>query len=264
MKKNITPIIGMFLGFALIIWSISSGGDITNFFDPPSLVITLLGSLSALFIIFPFEHMKEAFLVTQVILRQPREDRQSLVKLFYDLSQKARVNGVLALEDDLEEIDDEFIRMGLQMVVDGIEEDAVRDILELRMATIERRHRSYQQVFAQWGDLAPAFGMLGTLIGLVLMLTDLDDPSAIGVGMATALLTTFYGSLFANVLFLPIAANLGIHTEEEMFTRDMAIEGIMGIQAGTNPRILEEKLMNYLSPAERLVMKEAQGDEDNE
>jgi chemotaxis protein MotA len=143
------------------------------------------------------------------------------------------------------------------MVVDCIDPDGIREILELKMGTTEQRHRMGQSIFSKWGELAPAFGMLGTLTGLIIMLSDLQDASAIGSGMAVALITTFYGSFLANMIFIPIANNLGVQTDEEMFTKEMTIEGILQIQAGTNPRILEEKLMTYLSPEEQLQMKTA-------
>ena len=124
------------------------------------------------------------------------------------------------------------------------------------MDTMERRHKSGQAVFLKWGDLAPGFGMLGTLIGLIIMLVDLDDPSAIGVGMAVALVTTFYGSFLANMVFLPIANNLSEQTDEELFTYTMILDGILQIQAGTNPRLLEERLIAYLSPETKKKIKE--------
>ncbi len=162
------------------------------------------------------------------------------------------MNGLLALEDDIYNLEDELLIMGLQMVVDGVEPDTIKEILELDLDTTERRHRAGQEVFEKWGgELAPAFGMLGTLIGLIIMLSKLDDPSTIGTGMATALLTTFYGSLFANLIFIPIASNLSVQTDEELFTGQMIIEGVLEIQAGSNPRLLEEKLMTYLSPADQ-------------
>lgn len=143
------------------------------------------------------------------------------------------------------------------MVVDGVEPDNIKELLELKMDTMERRHRTGQSVFLKWGELAPAFGMLGTLIGLIIMLVGLDDPSKIGAGMAVALVTTFYGSFLANMIFLPIASNLSEQTDEELFTCQMIIDGVLQIQAGTNPRLLEEKLIAYLSPDEQKKNKDS-------
>lgn len=255
MKKNIMPTIGFTLGIILILWSITMNGSLANFIDTPSILITLLGSFCALMISFPMKTLINIPSILKVLLLTPKDNREELVVLFSDLARKARKDGLLALEDDINTITDDFLVSGLQMVIDGVEPDVIRDILELKLDTIERRHRSGQEVFEKWGELAPAFGMLGTLIGLIIMLAKLDDPSAIGSGMATALITTFYGSLLANLILIPIASNLSVQTDEELFVGEMIIEGILEIQAGSNPRILEEKLMTYLSPEEKKVLK---------
>ena len=251
MKKNMTPIIGMVTGMILIIWSIMSSGDIINFIDIPSLVITIVGSLCALLVIFSLDELKKVPKLFKILISSPSIDKVEIIKKFMELSKSARSNGILSLEDEIEKLDNEIMSQGLQMVIDGTEPDQIQDMLDLKLAAVERRHGKNQEIFSQWGELAPAFGMLGTLIGLVIMLSDLDDPSGIGAGMATALLTTFYGSLFANLFFLPMASNLGAKTEEEMYIGTMIIEGVLEIQAGSNSRLLEEKLLNYLSPKER-------------
>ena len=256
MKKNMLPLTGLVAGIIIIIWSINMGGSISNFTDIPSLMITLLGSFCALIISFPLKILKNIPNTLKLLFASAHDDRQGLIQLFSDLSRKARRDGLLALEDDLATMDDQFLASGIQMVVDGVEPEAIRELLELKLDTTERRHSSGQEVFTKWGELAPAFGMIGTLIGLIVMLSDLKDPDAIGSGMATALITTFYGSFFANLIFIPIANNLAAQTEEEMFTGQMIIEGILGIQAGSNPRILEERLMTYLSPREQKLAKE--------
>lgn len=251
MKKNMTPIIGMIAGMVLIIWSITSSGDIISFIDIPSLVITIVGSLCGLLVMFSTEELKKVPGLFKVLISSPSADKINLINKFVELSKQARTNGILSLEDEIENLDNDIMSEGLQMVIDGTEPDQIQDMLDLKLAAIERRHGKGQEIFTQWGELAPAFGMLGTLIGLVIMLSDLDDPSGIGSGMATALLTTFYGSLFANLFFIPIAANLGDKTEEEMYVGMMVVEGVLEIQSGSNSRLLEEKLLNYLSPSER-------------
>ncbi|MGB7365623.1 motility protein A [Carnobacterium jeotgali] len=151
-----------------------------------------------------------------------------------------------------------MIVSGLQMVVDGLEPETVRDIMEITTENIEKRHSVGQDIFLKWGEMAPAYGMIGTLIGLIIMLGELDDPSTIGVGMATALITTFYGSFLANLVFIPIASNLQNQTIEEMKFCEMIIEGVLSLQAGENPRVIEQKLKGYL-PFENKedAMKEA-------
>ena len=252
MKKfDIIPLLAIFMGFTLIIVAISFQGSLMIFWSLSSLIITLFGSFCALMASYPMK----VLLGVPKILRQafiaPMDNRKKLVGLFADLSRKARSEGLLSLEEEVEGLEDEFLVRGLQMVVDGIEPESIKSILGLEIDTVERRHGVGHSIFKSWGELAPAFGMIGTLIGLVVMLSDLNDASAIGVGMATALITTFYGALFANMVLIPISTKLQSQTEEEVFTREMMIEGILSIQSGTNPRIVEEKLTTYLSPKER-------------
>ena len=251
MKKDMTPVIGIVLGLALVIWSITSAGDIMGFIDVPSIVITFFGSFAALMVNYPLSELKKIPKLLKVLLEGPSIDRIETLNLFLDMSKKARMEGILALEEEIKDIDNETISQGVQMVVDGMEPDAIREILELKLGSTARRHQKGQDIFSSWGELAPGFGMLGTLIGLVIMLLDMDDPSAIGTGMATALLTTFYGSLLANLFFIPISNNLSNKTDEEMFIGDMIVEGVLEIQSGSNTRLLEDKLKNYLSPDEQ-------------
>lgn len=256
MKRNLLPIIGSLLGMGLIIWAININGEIVNFVDMSSILITVFGSFCALMISFPYKTLLNIPNVMKNLLITAKDNKYELILLMSNLSRKARMEGLLALEDDMVEIDNDFLTSGLQMVIDGVEPDIIKDIMELRLATLERRHRTGQEVFEKWGELAPAFGMLGTLIGLIVMLTRLDDPSNIGPGMATALITTFYGSLMANLVFIPIASNLSEQTDEEIFVGHLIIDGLLEIQAGSNPRILEEKLTTYLSPEERELFDE--------
>ncbi len=251
MKREVSPVIGMVLGFILIVWAIVSSGDIINFIDIPSVIITLFGSFCAILIIFPFKTIKNIPKTLKALVLAPKDSKDEIIVLFVKMAKKARVNGLLSLEDDLTYVDNEMISLGMQMVIDGMELENIREILRLKLDTVERRHNEGQAVFEKWGELAPAFGMLGTLVGLIIMLSGLDDPSNIGAGMATALLTTFYGSLLSNLVFLPIAEKLSYRTEEEVFVGNMVIEGVTEIQSGTNPRILEERLVNYLSPVDK-------------
>lgn len=246
---------GLGLGAVCIIWSILISGDIRSFWDIPSVIITLGGSFCALLISFPASELMKLPKILSMLVKKPQNDRAQIVTNFSELAKKARRDGLLALENDITTLDDEFMVSGLQMVIDGIDPDAIKEVLTLKMETTEDRHRLGQSIFSKWGELAPAFGMLGTLIGLIVMLANLQDSSTIGTGMAVALITTFYGSLLANLVFIPIANNLGIQTNEEMVSKEMVIAGILEIQAGTNPRILEEKLMTYLSPEELLLLK---------
>ena len=256
MRRNIWPTIGLIAGLIVIIWSIKIAGEDVSFVDVPSILITFVGSFCAILISFPFKSIVKIPSTLKALFFMPKDDRVSIIELFVDLSRKARQNGLLSLEDDIAELNNDLLITGLQMVVDGIEADRIREILEMELDSIERRHRIGQDVFNKWGELAPGFGMLGTLIGLIIMLSKLDNPSVIGTGMATALLTTFYGSLAANLLFLPISSNLRQQTDEEIFTGELIIDGVMEINIGSNPRLIEEKLITYLSPIERKTLED--------
>lgn len=257
MKKNFIPPIALTIGMALVVYAISmDGGTFYMFWSLTSILITLFGSLAALLISYPLKYIKQIPAIMKQIVCEPANTKGDLVILFADLSRKARKEGLLSLEDDITLIKDPFLTRGLQMVIDGIEPETIKEILELEIDGVEERHRSGEGIFRTWGELAPAFGMLGTLIGLIIMLSDLNDPSQIGAGMATALITTFYGSLLANMVFIPIANNLKSQTDEELYTMEMMIEGLLAIQSGVNPRIVEEKLMGYLSPQERIKRRE--------
>ncbi|HHY81547.1 MAG TPA: motility protein A [Clostridiales bacterium] len=253
MKKNFVPLIALTIGLVLVVYAISmDGGTFYMFWSVTSILITFFGSLAALLISYPFKYIKQIPVIVKKVIDEPASNRRDLITLFTDLSKKARKEGLLSLEDDIALISNPFLKRGLQMVVDGIDPETIREILELEISTMEDRHRTGEGIFQSWGELAPGFGMLGTLIGLIIMLSDLDDPSKIGAGMATALITTFYGSLLANMIFLPIAKNLKAQTDEELYTMEMMIEGVLAIQSGVNPRIVEEKLIAYLSPKERI------------
>lgn len=257
MKKfDLIPLLAIFMGFTLIIVAISVQGSIMIFWSLSSLLITILGSFSALMASYPMKVLMDVPKILRQAFIAPMDNRTKLVALFANLSRKARSEGLLSLEEELEDMDDEFLVRGLQMVVDGVEPESIKAILGLEIDTVERRHCVGHNIFKSWGELAPAFGMIGTLIGLVVMLSDLNDASAIGVGMATALITTFYGALFANMVLIPVSTKLQSQTEEEVFTREMMIEGVLSIQAGTNTRIVEEKLTTYLSPKERVKGRE--------
>lgn len=250
-KFNPIPLIGILAAVTLILISIAMSGNIIMFISISSFVITALGSFCALVASFPTKVLLNTPKVVRQAFIEPTESRRKLVKLFSNLSRKARSEGLLALEDELEEINDDFIVKGIQMVVDGLEPESIRDILEFEIYAIQKRHGYGHNTFATWGEMAPAFGMLGTLIGLIVMLSDLSDAANIGIGMATALITTFYGSLLANAILIPIGNKLENQTEEEVFTKEMVIEGVLSIQSGVNPRIIEEKLKTYLPPDER-------------
>ncbi len=255
-KVDILTIVGAVLGGGLVLFGIMLGSELVAFMNAPGLMITLGGSAGAMLINFQLEQVKQVIKILKQVVFEKVQDVGSLGQQFVDLAQKARREGLLALEDDLETIEDPFMRNGLQMVIDGFEPDSIRDIMETEIHTLEQRHQLGQNLFRTWGTLTPAFGMIGTLIGLVQMLGQLDDPEAIGPGMAVALLTTFYGILLANLLFNPIAGKLGIRSDAEVARKEAIVDALLALQAGVNPRILQEKLKAYLSPQEREQVEE--------
>ena len=242
---------GIITGLALVAGAIVSRGSVSIFFDLPSFTITMGGSFSALLIRFQVDHLKMVIQVTKNAFFTEVSSIGEVSSEFVRLCQKARKEGLLSLEDDIEDMEDPFIGKGLQMVVDGLDGDMIRDIMHIELDSLETRHKLGQEMFKFWGALAPSFGMIGTLIGLIFMLVSLDDPSALGPGMAVALLTTFYGALMANLIFIPIAGKLGMRSEAEIAVKEAAIEGVLSIQSGMNPRILQEKLKAFMSPRER-------------
>ncbi|MBU2503287.1 motility protein A [bacterium] len=254
---DIATIVGIAVAFGLIAWSILLGGSLSGFIDMPSVAVVLGGTLGALLINFPLPKIlglagvfKKTFLFTL-------DDPDAVITKMVKYAERARREGMLALEEDSENETDPFLRKGLRLAVDGTDPQLLEKILETDVGQIESRHAEGSKILAAGGTFAPAFGMIGTLIGLVNMLANLSDPTQIGAGMATALITTFYGAVMANALFLPLAGKLETRSKEEMVIKEMIIEGIMAIQSGDSPRIVEEKLKSFLSPTLRKKVDEA-------
>lgn len=251
-KQDMLTIVGLLAGTILVFWGMTAGGaNLKIFFDPASIAITVGGSFASLLIAYPISAMKR---VTKVIIQSFKENTMSsteIINSFTNLSKKARREGLLSLEDEMAQLTNEFLKKGLQMVVDGLEPETIKEIMELEIEEMERRHTDGANMLKAWAAYAPAFGMIGTLIGLIQMLANLSDSSALASGMGKALITTFYGALLANLVLVPLAQNLNYKSSIEVNNREMMLEGILAIQSGVNPRIVEEKLTSYLSPFER-------------
>lgn len=248
---DITTVGGLVLGWGLVIWAIASQPGAPFFLDVASLMIVLGGTLGSTLINIPAERLR-AFNATflKVIFHGERK-MEGTIRELVAFAERTRREGILVLEQSVERVEDEFLREGIRLAVDGTEPETIRAILEIELNSMEERHQDAAYMWTQVGGYAPAFGMIGTLIGLIQMLQTLDDPSRIGEGMATALVTTFYGSMIANLLALPVAGKLALRSRQEVARRAMIIEAILSIQSGDNPRILEEKLRTFLPPAER-------------
>ena len=196
-----------------------------------------------------------------LIFKAPDLDARSMIQKIIDLSNVARKEGLLSLEEAAGNLDDDFMKKGILLIVDGTDPDLVRGIMETELISIEDRHKKNISFWEDLGAMGPAWGMIGTLIGLVNMLYEMDDPSAIGPSMAVALITTLYGSLLANWICTPVASKLKTNNSGEIMMKEIMIEGLLSIQAGENPRVIEEKLKSFLSPSARTALSEQGGGE---
>lgn len=254
---DIGTIGGILAGFVLILAGIFTGGaSLFIYWDLPSVLITVAGSFAALMVTHPMQRVLSSFKVFGFAIRVPKVEVERLIRILVEFSERARREGLLALEDNLQELDDEFMRKGIQLVVDGTDPEIIKTILYNELNQIQERHADNALVFEDWGKLAPAFGMIGTLIGLVAMLANLEDKSSIGSGMAVALITTLYGAVLANLIIIPVGAKLADRSKVESLTKEIIIEGILSIQSGDNPRILLEKLIAFLPPVERESLRQ--------
>lgn len=255
---DIASLIGTILGFAMVIFGIiSSGGPsaITeSFIDVPSVIITIGGSVSGLLASTKMKDFVNGFKSITLAFKEHKADPGEVIENIIRLSNVARKEGLLALEEAANDIDDDFLKKGIMLVVDGTDPELVRAIMETELVCVEDRHKKTIAFWEKWAELGPAWGMIGTLIGLVNMLKNLQDASTIGPNMAVALLTTLYGSLIANWLCNPVATKLSMNNSLEMRMKEVAVEGLLSIQAGENPRIIEEKLKSFLSPQARNSM----------
>lgn len=253
---DIMSLIGVVGGIAALIMSVlTSGGTLGGIWDAPSFIFVVLGSYFSLCIAAPMKAVFGLFGIMGRVFKIPDFNEKVLVQNMVALSEKARREGILALEEGLEDLDDEFLKTGLRLVVDGTDGNVIRGILENEMGQVENRHINWITILNIWAGLAPGYGMMGTVIGLIGMLNNLEDKSSLGPNMAVALVTTLYGSLIANMFTTPMANKLTQHNAQEILVKEMIIEGVLSIQAGDNPRILAMKLLTYLDPVSKKVIE---------
>lgn len=248
---DIATLIGFLAGTVLVVSAIVMGSGLGTFFHVPSLMITVGGTLASALINFPLSKVLGLVSVVKKTMLYKPKPLDAEIARFSEFAQIARREGLLALEDKLESLDEPLLHKGIQLVIDGTSPELLRNILMIEVNSMYDRHAEGRNILEQMGAAAPAFGMIGTLIGLVQMLQNLTDPSSIGAGMAVALLTTFYGALLANLVLLPLAGKLDNRHREEALLKELLIEGILSIQAGDNPRTIEEKLKSFVPPRER-------------
>jgi chemotaxis protein MotA len=252
---DLATIIGICAGFACIIISVVAGGNPAMFLNIPSLMITVGGMLSATLIHFSLPQVMKIFTVIKKTILCKIPETQDVIQKMVDYSAINRRDGSLALEKQISNAGDKFFVKGLRMVVDGQGEDQIEKQLYREIDNLAERHAEGKKLLDFMASSAPAFGMIGTLIGLVQMLGTLEDPSGIGVGMATALITTFYGALLANLVFIPLAGKLGVKSKKESLIREMIVEGIIGIAAGEAPTAVKDRMQTFLSTNQRYNVK---------
>jgi chemotaxis protein MotA len=248
---DIATVLGIVSSFGLVLSAILMGGGINLFVNIPSALIVIGGTLGTTMINYPLKEVLGVVKVVQNAFFSKATSTSTIIKQFGDFSNKARREGILALESEIKNVNEDFLQKGIQLSIDGLEPNSIREILETEITYIQDRHKLGAEIFTTMGTYAPALGMVGTLIGLVQMLQTMSDPSSIGPAMAVALLTTFYGAVLANIVCLPLAGKLRTRSTEEVLIKEMMIEGVICLSNGENPRIVEQKLMAFLAPAQR-------------
>lgn len=246
---DIATLIGILGSLGLVVGAIVIGGGVGGFIDIPSLIVVVGGTFAVAFTMFPLGTILGSIKVLMKTFFAKPPNAQETIQTVISLAEKARKESLVALEKV--SIDDQYMKRGILLVSDGTEESLVRAVMEIDITIMKQRHRKGQEVFKGMGTMAPAFGMIGTLIGLVQMLQNLDDPSSIGPSMAVALLTTFYGAVLANCLFLPLVTKLEQRSNEETQNMELIMEGVLAILNGDHPSIVKEKLDSFLAPAQR-------------
>jgi len=252
---DIATIIGILLGFMVITTAIIAGGGWQIFIHIPSMAITIGGMLCATLIHFSLPQFLGIFTIVKKTIIAKVPSQSELIQKMVNYAAINRRDGALALEQEIPNLDNSFFIKGLQMLVDGRDSEQIRDFMSIEIQYLEDRHSTGKKILEFMGASAPAFGMIGTLIGLIQMLRSLDSPDAIGGGMAVALLTTFYGALSANLIFIPLAGKLGIYSKAETTAIEMIVEGICAIAQGDNPTIVREKMQAFISQGRREEVK---------
>jgi chemotaxis protein MotA len=247
---DLATIIGLGSALMLVIFGIKLE-NLAAFIDLPSVYITIGGSVAATIAAFPGSKLLETLSVVKNAFFVQKDTPVEIIRQLVEFAEQARREGILALEARAADIKDDFLKKGIQLAVDGTEPELIKDILSTDISFTESRHEEGAKIFDFLATMGPSFGMIGTLIGLVMMLGNMSDVSSIGPNMAVALITTFYGSMLANCICLPIVEKLKFASQKEIMIKELMLEGIMSLQSGDNPRIVEHKLTAFLSPGLR-------------
>lgn len=248
---DIATVGGLILGVALLLIGIQPQ-NLQYFFDPNAMLIVAGGTTASLLINYPLATVLKMLGIAKNAVLFKSVDLEVEINRMVEFATVARRDGLLALEERLESLEDPFLLRGVQMIIDGVAPESVRSIMDIELSQVATRHSNGKGVIDAAGAAAPAFGMIGTLVGLILMLQNLDDPSALGPGMAVALITTFYGAVIANLVFIPLAGKLGARNNEEILAKQVMVEGVLAIQAGENPNVIRERLNGFMPPDDRV------------
>ncbi|MBN2407032.1 MAG: motility protein A [Elusimicrobia bacterium] len=262
---DLTTIIGITGGLILVLMSVFVRGGsnaLAGFINIPSVMITFGGTFAAILVNYPLMQVVKAFKIVKNVFTEKQEDPNTYIEQFRDLIIKASKQGILSLQEDLEKMDNEFLQRGVKMVVDGQSQELIREELETEIAFIRERHKLGQEIFVTLGTYSPAFGMIGTIMGLILMLANLQDQGQIAQGMAVALLTTFYGALASYLIFLPIAGKLKRRSEDEIFIKSVIVRGVLSLQVGEIPSIAVAKLRAYIPRSAVVEPQDKEGKRD--
>ncbi|MDI9571125.1 MAG: MotA/TolQ/ExbB proton channel family protein [Pseudomonadota bacterium] len=248
---DLATVIGIVGAFALVVAAMSTGGGLTWFLDGPSAMIVFGGTFGAVLVNYRMSDMLSVLKVAKHAFFKREFKTDEIVRLMVDMSRQARKEGILSLQNMGGRVKDPFLGKAVNMMLDGYEPALMANILETELDSLAERHRLGAEIFTSMGNFAPAMGMMGTLIGLIQMLMKMEEPSSIGPSMSVALITTFYGVILANLVFHPISGKLRTRSAEELLVKRLIIKAVMSIQAGDNPRILEQKLHSFIAPTER-------------
>ncbi|MBX3363244.1 MAG: motility protein A [Phycisphaeraceae bacterium] len=253
---DIGTIVGLIVAItAMVVGALLGGGNLVALVDVPSLVIVFGGTIGAVAVSFPVAALLKVHKVFLKAFFAKSTSSAALIKDLVRFAEVARREGILALENHIKDMKEAFLVRGIKMAVDGTDPELIKTIMDIELEASMERHAAAKKILDTIGRMAPAFGMIGTLMGLVFMLMSMDDPSKIGPGMAVALLTTMYGALIANVCTGPLSEKLASRDSEEMLTKNIIIAGVMSIQSGDNPRVVESKLLTYLPPSQRMAFE---------
>lgn len=253
---DLASLFGFIVAWGLILASLAMGAGIIGYWNLPSIVIVFGGCIGSVMMKYPFSQLKGLVRVMKNAFFKKLDSSEEIINTILLLAIEAKKTGILGLERV--KVPQPFLQKGIQLAIDGVEPELIASIMRIELATMEERHESGRSMLESFAEYAPAYGMIGTLIGLVDMLTKMDDPKSVGPGMAVAILTTLYGALLANALFLPLAGKLQHYAEVESLQKRLIINGVLSIAQGDHPAVIQERLSSYLDPQRRELFQERQ------